>query len=689
MHGEDAEAEMQRIMPKSGHEEATHETGSPGEMNDHRLSGAPDPGLSRFLDRLRHSSCCLDDGIHSRMAEVLGLSFSSLLGPRVDCALAFVDHTRYDEYVMCVSKPSCSYTFAVQPGEGRAVIDFSMPVAAIFTDPAFDERRNPRRDFPALGQREQAVMAGVAAQALDGFAEAWRSLLNVDVASVQFSGDPDSFGLAEPSAAAVLVAFEVVCDRAAGLITLCYPAATLRALLETAEPLVQAVLSNDTEELQSALSSGMDPNVTSWDGSSALRWAAESGNTEMIRLLLASGAVDTDGSAVACAAYGGNTAALEMLLSSGSTPDAASPFGNPLVLACQQGNTNVIRVLVAAGANPNVEEGRAIESAIEGGHAEVVSFLLSVGAGPATGNHLLTAVRKGNSEIVSHLLASGVNPDLKEEPATTHGTALTVAAESGHEEIVRLLVEAGADREACGLKGDIPLFTAAVQGFAGIFERLAEGEDALLVAILSGEVARVENLLLHRDPNAPISHRSPLAWAISRLVRHGSRDYPASTALDPLQYGSSPPYARREGEGKADAEIYEHGKAVVRALLEAGADPNARDLGDQPLLVMAVPKARRPGHPYGDIVELLLLAGADPNVQDVAGDTAMSRAVCISDARTVGALLDAGADPRLAGNACEMLARDLQQKGAAEVARQNGISLGEMARIWDAFGLPY
>ena len=82
---------------------------------------------------------------------------------------------------------------------------------------------------------------------------------------------------------------------------------------------------------------------------------------------------------------------------------------------------------------------------------------------------------------------------------------------------------------------------------------------------------------------------------------------------------------------------------TVKALLAAGADPNARDVGGRTPLHGAVwpPKTAAPA-----VVGALLEAGADPNARDVDGRTPLHLAAGFNDnPAVVGALLDAGADP--------------------------------------------
>ena len=78
--------------------------------------------------------------------------------------------------------------------------------------------------------------------------------------------------------------------------------------------------------------------------------------------------------------------------------------------------------------------------------------------------------------------------------------------------------------------------------------------------------------------------------------------------------------------------------AVVEALLERGARPNEKFLGGRSLLFCAAANGNT------QTLELLIRAGADLNSMDADGHTALSAALCAKNDACVAALLEAGAD---------------------------------------------
>jgi uncharacterized protein len=175
---------------------------------------------------------------------------------------------------------------------------------------------------------------------------------------------------------------------------------------------------------------------------------------------------------------------------------------------------------------------------------------------------LLDGVREGCVEEVRRCLAEGADPEAVEDSFWV--PAVLVAAEYGHEGVLRLLLDAGADPDAKG---------------HGIHYL---GTTALMEAAHYGHLDALR-LLLERG--ASVNEESDTGW----------------TAL-----------IEAAGSGEPRA---------VKALLGQGADPRKKGLHDYTALMAAASA--------GDLaaVRLLLDAGADPAVRDADGRTAVDWAL--------------------------------------------------------------
>jgi ankyrin repeat protein len=155
----------------------------------------------------------------------------------------------------------------------------------------------------------------------------------------------------------------------------------------------------------------------------------------------------------------------------------------PLLRATMGGDAEVVRALLAKGANPNIND------------MGLTPFLVAagVGAGNRGGTGLAAQTSAGgpvNMELMELLLQNGadVNAEVtgtmtytmrvSRAPSANEGkTALHVAAESGKMDLVRYLLDKGADTELADAEGHkaIDLVAAKTAGASEIRGLLQQG----------------------------------------------------------------------------------------------------------------------------------------------------------------------------------------------------------------------
>lgn len=323
----------------------------------------------------------------------------------------------------------------------------------------------------------------------------------------------------------------------------------------------------------------------------------------------------------------------------------------PLEAAVEGGHADMVRLLIRSGAKVRfslMDEGNPLGRACQLGHAEIVETLLDAGAG-VRGSFddppLLQAAGSGHAAIVRLLLDRGADPNELHEDGET---ALLTAAAGGHLDAVRLLVERGAKVDAKS-EGENALYRAASNGHREVFDFLAPlskdeelraaAEEALeesrgrrprnedprvesfIEAAMNGQLKKVEAAIAAGaiDVDAPGSHGNT---ALMYAAFYGH--VPVIRAL--LAAGADPDASSTEDglEAEATALMLTAGSAfinnhaeVIRLLAEAGADLDARDAEGRTALHHAA------GRAVPNALQALLVLGADPNARDGEGHTAL------------------------------------------------------------------
>jgi len=147
-----------------------------------------------------------------------------------------------------------------------------------------------------------------------------------------------------------------------------------------------------------------------------------------------------------------------------------------LSVAVERGHWEVAELLLNRGADPN--RNWVLVSQAHRGDIRSVEWLLAAGANKYLSEALRNAAFKGHRNIVKVLLEHGADPnatDLRFQESGGAGTPLMTAAEEGHEEVLKLLLEHGADPTASNVEGRTAMDFAADDS---IKEMLAQAMSA-------------------------------------------------------------------------------------------------------------------------------------------------------------------------------------------------------------------
>jgi uncharacterized protein len=321
-------------------------------------------------------------------------------------------------------------------------------------------------------------------------------------------------------------------------------------------PLSLAATNGDAAILELLLKAGANPNATQSEGETALMTAARTGIPAAVKTLLAHGA-DVNAieswrgqTALMWASAEGHSETIQLLLEAGAQINARSKTGwTALLFAAREGRIPAVKALLAGGASaddallarpgrgrgagaagtatgprPATRGSSALVLAVGSAHFELAATLLDAGADPNasaqgwTALHHLTWIRKpgtgsndpapygsGNMDsltLVRKLKAHGadVNARVTRRPNVgvtalnfIGATPFFMAARGGDTELMRLLVDLGADPLLPNDDGTTPLMAAAGVGTHSPGEDAGSPREALEAVKLALELGNDVN----------------------------------------------------------------------------------------------------------------------------------------------------------------------------------------------------
>ncbi|MBT2337513.1 ankyrin repeat domain-containing protein [Variovorax paradoxus] len=320
------------------------------------------------------------------------------------------------------------------------------------------------------------------------------------------------------------------------------------------------IRAGDLALVTQAIAAGADVNARGPDGLTPLMIASALGQAQAVALLLTAGADPLaaeprmGAAAIHKAAQSGSADVIRLLLDYGAFIDQQSPIlGNTALMdAVLHKHEDAVRILLSRRARTTIRnhwQQSALDLAQYDKLHGIVALIEQRDAEDAEhigGLVLVSAVKDGNLDEVRRLIADGADFEVRVPVTGTLDddyTPLGLAVREGHAEVVRVLLDAGADpRRTIGLMRGSPLHDAAYFG-------KADHIDLLTTSSEHGESAT------ELDAQGPYNGLTALhdaVWhghvdAVASLVRAGARrDLKTHSGLTPLNL----------------ATLYEYGQIV-------------------------------------------------------------------------------------------------------------------------------
>jgi ankyrin repeat protein len=207
---------------------------------------------------------------------------------------------------------------------------------------------------------------------------------------------------------------------------------------------------------------------------------------------------------------------------------------NRLIDAAQRGDVRAIEIALKRGTPIESRDSCGLTPlliAIRADHPETAQYLLTQGASiladaGSYGTPLMQAAKNGQVEVVRELLARGADPNQCDQENAC--TALWLAAITNRPEqaqIVRLLIDAGAQVNTRSQQGDTALMASVASGNVRAAQTLIQAGADVSIRNLSGETALY---LAERERNSPmvalLKRHTPVGAKFAAADRHRDID---------------------------------------------------------------------------------------------------------------------------------------------------------------------
>jgi ankyrin repeat protein len=365
--------------------------------------------------------------------------------------------------------------------------------------------------------------------------------------------------------------------------------------------LADAAMKRDLTAVRALLAQKVDVNAPGTDGTPALHWFVRTSDHASARLLLDAGAdarlPNRLGlTPLSVALSTGDPAMIRMLLDAGADPNQVDAAGETALMAASRvGVADAVRLLIERGATVTTKDKTyqqtALMVAVRENKPEVVKLLIEHGAQVNdktrtgnTPNWVLPNSVPGFGHGVG-IVRGGLPPRGSRAPIPGSMSPLLYAARDGRLDIVRILVDAGAEVDQTDANGITPLLIAITNNHPDVARYLIERGADIKATDWYG--------------------RTPL-WA---AVETRNMDVDNASFVNSVDRA---PFLD-----------------LIKLLLEKGADPNVR--------MKEIPPIRR----------VFLRATGSLSWVDFTGQTPFLTAALAGDVTVMRLLLEKGADPKI------------------------------------------
>ncbi|MDE2999925.1 MAG: ankyrin repeat domain-containing protein [Gemmatimonadota bacterium] len=391
---------------------------------------------------------------------------------------------------------------------------------------------------------------------------------------------------------------------------------------------------------------------------------------------------DAEGrTALHLAVIANNRAALRALLDSDVDVDAADHAGfraihytywKDLMWHRSKASPDLAGLLLNAGARDS--------PALAAARGDLDAVKAFVAADPSAVNDgenlqkrpLSAAVERGHRDIVRFLLDNGADPGLPESRLCPYGASLMTATVQDDLEVARWLLEAGADPNGHVDSSGSPAIRARSDAMRGLLYGYGGRASGAWGYVQRGDFETVAAILRYTDDPFTGEESEYLTTPYTAVISGCGRMEDRGESTDAHEAMFNMFLQRKHPMPRvltACKTYLYHVPRMTRRLLENGLDPNLHDWQRRtPLHDLCRPN--RAVSDAAEMVRMFLEFGADVNAIDEEDrSTPLGIAAREGNAELVGLLLDSGADPNAAGAGWATPLAWAKRRGHEDIAR--------------------
>ena len=358
----------------------------------------------------------------------------------------------------------------------------------------------------------------------------------------------------------------------------------------------------DLDEVKRLIQKRARVNTTNCSGQTALYFACENGHTEVAQYLLANGAsVELGEKPLIAAVRYSHYACVKLLLQYQADANGTnSKLESPMSVALQKNHYPIILSLIQHGAIPSdslddiafqllklakVEHTGAVQKLIDRNFINLTPERTFRAA-------FDFAFKHGSVELAQRMLSNDSYPEIEQ----LYPAAAYYSAKNNWPAILTILLEKRVDINVL-TDGQTPLYIACKEGH----------ESVMILLLNNGADPNVTNIFVASNDLS-----SPLQIAVQRgntvmfeiLLEKGAKLNPPGEPLLHIACSGDPQWMT-ESEAAGESRYVEHILSIIRPLLQQGVDVNATsDKGDTALYRACISQQL-------EIVQVLIEAGAD------------------------------------------------------------------------------